>query len=225
MATITGNLQNALAGLIAGQVTVQLCGYGAMVPRNNGVALFGNPSTLPADIQVAASTGAFTFEVTGNDEIEPAGTYYTVTISDTNGDVVQINAYQFLGSGTYDLNLIDPFDPTLPLPPLPPLIVSQLLLVPYSATPNFPGDQYTAWDFTLNGDVTSSTLSGLMQGNLYTFIISQGASAGGTFKWPTGCLNTPTVDPAAGSTTIQTFIALANSGGPLLPIGPATYFP
>ena len=220
MATVTGTLQNALGDMIEGQVTVQLCGYGAMVPRANGTGLFGSVSTLPADVPVSAA-GLFTFEVTGNDAISPVGTYYTVTVSDANGDIVQVNAYQFLGQQSYDLNLIDPFDPTQPLPPLPPLITNLLLVVPFSATPEFPGDVYATFRITLNGDVTSSTAPDTVQGNLYTFIIIQDAVGGHAFTWPTNFINPSPINPDPNGGTVQTFVMGLND---LVAIGPATWW-
>jgi hypothetical protein len=222
MATVTGTLQNALGDMIEGQVTVQLCGYGAMVPRANGTGLFGSVSTLPADVPVSAA-GLFTFEVTGNDAISPVGTYYTVTVSDANGDIVQVNAYQFLGQQSYDLNLIDPFDPTQPIPPLPPLITNLLMLVPFSPTPVFPGDTYTTWAITLSAEVTSSTLTGQVAGNLYTFIIAQNSTGGYLFAWPAAVINESSINPMPNSLTIQTFVCIANNG-PLMAIGPATWW-
>jgi hypothetical protein len=188
------------------------------------VALFGNPSTLPADIQVAGNTGAFTFEVTGNDEIEPTGTYYTVTISDANGDVVQINAYQFLGSGAYDLNLIDPFDPTLPLPPLPPLIINQLQTVAPSFDMVFDGDiGYTAFQTTLPGPVSAPVFQNMVPGNLYTFIIIQDAAGGHEFVWAANVFNAMGIDSQPKSQSVQTFVADGN--GNLIAIGGGTYYP
>ena len=221
MATITGNLEGIVDNAVEeGSVTIALCGYGSQVPRANGVAVFG--SVTSEDIEVDGD-GDFEAEVVGNDEIVPAGTYYTVTVKDANGDVVQCNAYLLLGDNTYDLNVTDPFDPTQPMPPLPPLIINQLLIIAFSPTPNFPGDQYTAWGLTLNGNVTSSTMSGTVAGNLYTFIITQDATGGWAFVWPTAVINATPVNPIPRSITIQTFVCFANNG-PLLPIGPATYY-
>jgi hypothetical protein len=166
--------------------------------------------------------GEFTFTVVSNDEIQPAGTYYTVTLKDANGDIAQVNAYMFLGDNDYDLDDVDPFDPSQPMPPLPPLIINQLLIVPWSPTPNFPGDQYLTWAINLTGDVTSSTVSGLVAGNLYTMMILQDSIGGRQFTWAPQFLNATPVNPKPNGITIQTFVAWA-TGGPLLPIGPATY--
>jgi hypothetical protein len=221
MATVTGTLQNALSAEIAGQVTVQLCGYGAMVPRANGVALFGNVSTLPTDIPVG-DTGIFNFEVTGNDEISPAGTYYTVAIADANGDVVQVNAYQFLGTQSYDLNLIDPFDPTQPLPPLPPLITNLLDVVSVQ-DPVFDGSQYTAFQMLLTASGAQAEFVNMVPGNLYTFILDQDGTGGRTFEWPANAYNGTFIMPTPNSRTIQTFVADESSN--LYAIGAATLWP
>jgi hypothetical protein len=221
MAMITGKLEDILGNVEGGSVEIALCGYGNQVPRANGQALISKPFAT----DTAGSDGTFTQELTGNDEIAPAGTYYTVTVKDKNGDIVQVNAYLFLGDTTYDLDVTDPFDPSQPTPPLPPLIINQLLILPFSATPDFPGDQYLSWAITLTGDVTSSSLSGIAMGNLYTFVIQQDSTGNRIFTWPLGVQNAMAVDPAPNSISIQTFIALASGIGPLLPIGPGTYFP
>lgn len=223
MATITGNLTGVIeATPEEGSVVIALCGYGSQIPRVQGTSLFARATSLQID---ADEDGNFEAEVAGNDEIAPEGTYYTVTVLDSNGDVVQCNAYLFLGDTDYDLDATDPFDPGQPMPPLPPLIFNQLLIVspPFSPTPNFPGDQYLTWGFQLTGDVTSSTLSGIVQGNLYTFIITQDSTGGWVFTWPAMVLNATPVDQGPSTMTIQTFVAIANNG-PLLPIGPATYY-
>jgi len=223
MATISGTLTGVIEDAPEeGSVVIALCGYGPQVPRVQGSSLMARVTSLQID---ADPDGSFEAEVAGNDQIQPAGTYYTITVLDANGDVVQVNAYVFLGNNDYDLDATEPFDPSQPMPPLPPLIINQLLIVspPFSPTPNFPGDQYTAWGFNLTGDVTSSTMSGIVQGNLYTFLITQGSPGGWKFTWPPMCLNATPVDPTPSSMTVQTFIAIANNG-PLLPIGPATYY-
>lgn len=222
-AEITGTLVNIIGDDAPelGTVTFALCGYGPQVPRVEDTALVGRITTLQVQ---ADANGDFEAELWGNDQIDPPGTYYTVTVMDDNGDIVQVNAYVFLGGQSYDLGTAEPFDPTQPMPGLPPLIFNQLLIIAFSQTPNFPGDQYTAWGITLNGDVTSSTMTGQMGGNLYTFIVTQDATGGWNFVWPVAVLNATPVNPNPRSITIQTFVCLANNG-PLLPIGPATYYP
>ena len=222
-ATLTGKLANIMGNDAAeeGSVVIALCGYGSRVPVVPGQAVLGRLTTLDVD---ADASGDFEAELWGNDIIAPAGTYYTVTVKDSNGDIMQVNAYVFTEGQSYDLDTVQPFDPNQPPPQIPPAIVNQLLIVAFSATPNFPGDQYTAWGITLTGDVTSSTMSGIVAGNLYTLIISQDSAGGHLFTWPSMVLNASPVNPNGGSLTVQTFVAIANNG-PLFPIGPATYYP
>jgi hypothetical protein len=210
-------------------VDIMLCGYGSRSPVCRGVGS-ENGSYYTAEmnsVPVSAPGNAFSVTVTGNDLIEPPGTYYTVTFRDPNGDILQCNAYIFLGSNDYDLTNTEPFDPSLPPAPLPPLIIPQLVIVPYSGFEDFDGTQGTAFQLTLAGDSDGSTCSNMIPGNLYTFIIIQDATGGHVFFWPSGPAPTGTrnqaypICPTPGSITIQTFVAISTTL--LLPIGPGTY--
>lgn len=221
MPTVTAKLDAILNEQtdIGGHISVQLCGYGSQVPRVNGVAMLSQVEALNFSPN---PSGIITITLFGNDEISPAGTYYTFTFMNDNGDVVQVNAYRFLSSTpTYDLTLIDPYDPNQPPPPLPPLITNQLLIVPWSEDMEFPGDVYTAFRTTLTGDVTSSSAPGTVQGNLYTFIINQDATGGHAFTWPPNVVNATPINPNPNSRTVQTFVmATAN----LYPISAGTWY-
>lgn len=221
MPTVTGKLEASTnSTVVVGSVNVQLCGYGSQVPRINGVALVGQITTQNIE---AGADGTFTFSVAGNDSISPAGTYYAVTVLDANGDIAQTNAYLFLSTtSSYDLTLIDPYDPNQPPPPLPPLLTNQLLIVPWSATPEFPGDELATWRITLTGDVTSSTAPDTLQGNLYTFIILQDSVGDHAFAFPPNCVNATPVNPTPNGITIQTFVMGVSD---LVPIGAGTYLP
>ena len=220
-ATITGKLLSILGADVAepGSVVFALCGYGSQVPRVMSTGIVARLTTLEVE---ADANGDIEAELWGNDSINPPGTYYTATVKDSNGDVMQCNAYVFLGGANYDLAGAQPFDPNQPPPALPPLITNLLILIAFSPTPVFPGDTFTAWGITLTGDVTSSSTSNTVAGNLYTFIISQDSTGGHQFVWPTNVFNATPVSPTPSAITVQTFVALANNG-PMLPIGPATY--
>lgn len=199
---------------------VQLCGYGSQIPRSPSYAMFGRLTEREITVDV---DGNFAFTVTPNDEIEPAGTYYTVVVKDKNEDIAQINAYRFTGPGPFDLNIFPPYDPNQPPPSLPPLLTNLLLHVAFSPTPNFPGDIYTAYRFDLSGDVTGGTISGMVPGNLYTFIITQDAVGGHAFVWPTGVNNGSVTSATPNASTIQTFVAVED--GTLYSVGPGTWTP
>ena len=205
---------------VNGTLDVQLCGFGSQVPRAPGYALLGRITEQNITVDV---DGNFEFTLTPNDQIDPAGTYYTVVVRDGNGDIAQINAYLFIGEGPFDLTVFPPFDPNQPPPPLPPLLTNQLLNVAFSTFPNFPGDTYTAFRFDLSGDTTGGTITGMVPGNLYTFIITQDAAGGHTFVWPAGINNGATTSRTPNVATIQTFIAIED--GTLYAIAPGTWTP
>jgi hypothetical protein len=220
MPTITGTLQTFIDDEAnPGSIEVALCGYGSQVPRLQGE---GIASRVTDDSPEVGDDGTFSFDVPGNDEISPEGTYYTVTVKDDNGDIVQVNAYQFASTQTdYDLNQTVPFDPSQAMPPaVPPLILDLLEIVSYSPAAVFSGDVYSAWQITLTGDC-APTFENVVDGNLYTVIVIQDASGGHAFNWPSNVNNATPVSPAADDITIQTFVAVE---GDLYAIAPATYY-
>lgn len=212
MATVHGILKGVGDGDAdpGATVDIMLCGYGSRSPVSRGVGSEsgsyytaekrGITPTLPGN--------EFNVVVTGNDLIQPAGTYYTVIIRDSNGDILQCNAYLFLGSNDYDLTTTDPYDPTQPPPPLPPLILNQLLGVGVADPTVFSGDQYTAWKIILTGDVDTIEVTDLIPGNLYTFIIQQDGTGGRAFNWDSAgnVFNAAPVNPDPGAYTVQTFV-------------------
>lgn len=197
-----------------GSIDIALCGYGSRSPvaqgpgGSNGVFM----DVAFNDLKATGPGNSYTVTLLGNDLIVPAGTYYTFTFRNDNGDILQCNAYIFLGDNTYDLSDYDPFDPTQPPPPLPPLIISQLLVLPSGVwSPDFDGSQYTAWKITLTIDVGGAQFSGLIPGNLYTFIIVQDAVGNHAFTFPAGpppfgTRNPVEVSQEPNSTTVQTFV-------------------
>ena len=221
MPTITGRLQTILDDEpAAGSVEVALCGFGSQVPRINGMGL---GARVTDDSPVVDEDGTFEFQVDGNDKILPAGTYYTVTVKDDNGDIVQVNAYQFLSTqGEYDLDETPPFDPSINPPSLPPLILNLLQIVPYQNDAEYSGAQYIAWQTTMTGDTNAPVFTNLHDGQLYTLILIQDAVGLHAFQWPDNVINAPWINPEPNGMTIQTFVAVA---GELLPIGAATFYP
>lgn len=216
---IDGVAKDVLGNSVAGaQVTVQLCGYGSQTPRINNAFVYADlmNNTITGD-----ENGQYHFTLFSNDQIEPAGTYYTFTYANANGDIQQVNAYFFSGAGEWDTSVIPPYDPNQPPPQLPPLITNLLLVVNWSATPEFPGDVYTSFRIVLTGDVTSSTAPDTQPGNLYTFIIFQDSVGGHAFTWPSNFLNASAVNPVPNGLTVQTFVMGETD---LIAISPATWF-
>jgi len=220
MCTITGTLQSIVDEQAnQGTVEVALCNYGAQVPRIDGAGL----GALITDRSPAvADDGSFSFTVEGNDHILPANTYYTVTVKDDNGDIVQCNAYQFTEGSDYDLNETEPFDPSdAPPPGIPPLLENLLESLPFSSTPVFDGAMFQGWEILLTGDVTGGTIANMQPGNLYTFIIVQDGTGGHRFTWPFNVFNASPINPDPNGYTIQTFVA--DEFSHLLPISAATW--
>jgi len=218
-ATITGKMLGVTGEVVVGSLDVALCGYGSQVPRATGIATL---SRLTENTTITIeSDGTFDFIVNGNDQIEPAGTYYTITVRDDNGDIAQVNAYQFLDNVTYDLNSIAPYDPSQPFP-LPPAIVNQLEYVNINTAGNYVGDGGNYLSFQLNAtqDGTIQIINGL-PGNLYTFIIKQDSIGGHNLLWDPHFINATVVNPAQNGITVQTFVMSDNSI--LYPIGAGTW--
>jgi hypothetical protein len=201
-----------------GSVSIALCGYGSQVPRTNGGTIVNLEYTISPPDPLNAQ---WTAVVSGNDAIRPEGTYYVVTYRNANGDIAQIMAFVFADAQDYDLEFASPFDPNQPPPPIPPIITNLLLVVPYSGAPNFPGDTFTSWQITLEGDA-SPTFTNLVDGNLYTIIAIQDSGGEHKFDWPSNVFNATPVNPDPNSMTVQTFVAVSND---LYPIGAGTYFP
>lgn len=80
---------------------------------------------------------------------------------------------------------------------LGPTSVAQYALVPYSATPTFAVDPALIFAFTLNGNVTSSTITGSAVGQEISFYLCQNGTGGYSFAWPTSFLNPPTMPQEA----------------------------
>lgn len=209
---------------IYGSIEFALCGYGSQVPRVAGQAIFSGATTPQIAMQTGADDGGeagdFLVWLYSNDLIDPAGTYYTVTIRNSNGDVLQVNAYLLIGGGSFDLSTLQPYDPNQPPPRLPPLIINQLLIVPWASDVQFPGDEYLTYRLMLTDDVTSSEITNPQPGNLYTFIIAQDSTGNHLFAWPSICVNPPQIYPPPNGVTIQTFVM---GGVYLWPIGAPTW--
>ena len=203
-----------------GFVEIALCGYGAQIPRVPSEAVFARvTSDWPVNKNVP-DNGTFTAYLFSNPLIEPQGTYYTVTIKDSNGDTVQVNAYQFPTAGDFDLDTLIPYDPGQPPPPLPPLVIPQLQIVAPSANPVFDGTKFTAFQITLTGDA-QAVIQNMIPGTLYTFIIMQDGAGNHRLGFPSSTRNTAPLNIQPNSTTTQTFVAI--DGNVLYAIGGGTW--
>jgi hypothetical protein len=122
--TIFGNLEDILGDSNEGSLIVTLCGFGPNLPR-----IYSGPMISAAKVNQAIEVdadGNFSFQIWGNDVILPGPmvTFYQITILDANGNVVQTNAYQFSGTGSYNLSTIQPITPPTYVPNIEDAVVT-----------------------------------------------------------------------------------------------------
>jgi hypothetical protein len=61
-------------------------------------------TSMLAQIQKKIIGASISTPIYGNDAISPSGTYYAISVVDSQNNVVQSGMYQFTGSGTQDLS-------------------------------------------------------------------------------------------------------------------------
>jgi hypothetical protein len=248
-ATIIATMKDLVGALQpASKLTVQLCGYGSQVPRIPLTAMIAQTSPLAF---TAGGTGIITMTLWGNDVITPANTYYTFTVTDENGNVIQVNAYQFLGPGTYDLSNTPLFNPPPPsILALDPvlknpegaalqeivgditiegnLIVTgsingggNIYIVAPTPTPVFDGHLGASFKMTLTEAVTSSTAPNMSGKLLVPFQFLQDVTGGWAFVWPPTVKGGGDVNPAPNARSTQVFAV--DTDGSLHAAGPMMY--
>lgn len=77
----------------------------------------------------------------------------------------------------------------------------------FTATPTWNATANSTFAMTLTGNVTGQTISGLVAGQLVTFIWTQDATGGWTVVYPATVYGASPVYAGAGSTTTQSFRA------------------
>lgn len=217
MLNVAGTVKDILGVAYAGaQLRIQLMNFGNYVPRVSGVGIVGG--TAPLEIETDGA-GAFNFNLYGNDEISPGGTYYAFTFLDSRHNVIQLNAYQFLnGVNVADLSTKAPYDPTTPtLPPLPTVSGNYVTLA-YASPLAIDGSLGDVYELTLTGNVGSSTMTNVVTGRRYVFILIEDGTGGRTFSWPGNVITPDAIDTTAGRKNIQEFVARPD--GNLYPLGP-----
>ena len=76
----------------------------------------------------------------------------------------------------------------------------------FSTTPTFNGAINNAFVMTLSGNVSSSTFSNGVVGQLYTFCIKQDVTGGRVFTWPANVKGAGTIYPTPGISNVQQFV-------------------
>lgn len=199
-------------------VEIALCNFGAILPRILGTALLAKvgPATQKIPYVGVTLTG---LKLWGNDVITPAGTYYTITILDSDENILQSGAYVFTGTVTDDLS-----NRAQIFPSATSSVMGSEVTLQATAMPSFdcrlvngPVEFY----LVLTQNVTSSTLLPNFAGQLVIFRLQQDATGGWTFVWPVNVQNPGVIDPDINAVTSQLFYVASN--GYLYPLGPQTY--
>jgi hypothetical protein len=111
--TLTANLQD-VSGVAAGTtespavLRIALCGFGLTLPCIVGTS---NLAKVGPEDFYDPGTG-ISIKLWGNDVINPLGTYYAITLLDSDGNILQTGAYQFQGSLSIDLSSAPQIVPT-----------------------------------------------------------------------------------------------------------------
>jgi hypothetical protein len=226
-ATIIANMLTLLGAADPGSsMTIQLAGYGSQVPRVAGSGLLVRTRPIPL---IAPGSGLIQETIWNNAVITPQGTYYTMTFSDEAGNVIQLNAYQFLQDGSYDLSNTPIYNPFPPLPPPPADAV--LKNPPGGTTQTVAGALRATFLMELNEPVIVNPATALFdgsQGNSFKISLTQSvnavfqnmqgkslvsvrivqAAAGGPFlfNWPANVRNGGEINPTNGSRNTQLLI-------------------
>jgi hypothetical protein len=148
-------------------------------------------------VTLAGVFGAlFTGSITGTNPITSTGTF-TVNI-----DMAQQSANTFLGGpasgGTGPVTART-------------LVAADIAVktnVTFSATPAFNAGLAALQTFTmtLTANVTSSTITNATAGQILTFVITQNATGGWTFAWPTNSKGASAIGSNASEVSVQSFV-------------------
>ena len=81
---------------------IALCGYLGVTPAVPGAGNIAKVTSWFVDIPFAGTM--LSVKLWGNDQISPSGTYYCISVLDTQKNVVQTGVYEFTGTVTVDLS-------------------------------------------------------------------------------------------------------------------------
>ena len=93
-----------------------------------------------------------------------------------------------------------------------------IVSIPYSPTPAFNAAESNGFQMTLTGNITSSTIGGVLPGQLVAFYFAQDSVGGRTVSWPVSFVGTIQPDPAPNAVSVILF--RADLGGILRAVSP-----
>jgi hypothetical protein len=86
-------------------------------------------------------------------------------------------------------------------------LLSNLISLAYSPTPAFNAASANGFQMTLTGNITSSTISGVLPGQVVGFFFVQDATGGRTVSWPASFVGAMQPDPAENAVSLILFKA------------------
>ncbi len=99
--------------------------------------------------------------------------------------------------------------------------LNSIVVIPYATSVVFNAAVSAQFDLTLTGNVASSSLTNVTEGELLLFLISQDGTGGRSFVWPTSITSPGAICQIANSTSLQFFVRRPTStGSAILPITP-----
>jgi hypothetical protein len=156
-----------------------------------------------------------------NTALTPGGTYYQVDECPYYTCQVRFAFYATVAS--LDISNIIPTPGTSPVYGALQNGGFSYAVVAYSATPTFsPAGSLMLWKMTLTGNVTAPTLIAGSIPSIFIFELSQDATGGRTFTWPSNVIGGATIGSAANQLTVQEFLW---DGSNAIALGPATLNP
>jgi hypothetical protein len=129
---------------------------------------------------------------------------------DTTSVVTNVTLENILRNSSTTLILDDPAGETINVDKVASYTIGGTAggyqLVTFSATPTFSATLGGSFKITLTANVTSSTLSNAIVGQVLRFIICQDATGSRTFVWPTNVLGGMTIGSTLSTCSAQTFL-------------------
>ena len=230
--TLTATLQD-VSGAEAGSVSspailrIALAGFGLTLP-----CIPGTSNIVKVGPQDFLDNGSGQISVTlwGNDVINPASTYYAITLLDGDGNILQTGAYRFTGTLNIDLSNAPQI---YPISPVTPDGIPVLTNPPGAGLQTIDGNLTVTGSFNFGFDVIELAIVGgvvtvdLLLGSVFhllltenvtiqlnnpqpgqtlTFMIEQNGAGNWTVTWPGTVLNfIDPVNPVADGKTLQKF--------------------
>ena len=118
--TLTATLLDYSGNIIGSAIQpawlrIGLCGFGPVLPSIPGTGNITKITSWFLDVPFVGT--ALSVKLWGNDQVNPSGTYYAISVLDQQKNIIQTGIYQFTGTQTIDLSsaaqIVQPMAPQL----------------------------------------------------------------------------------------------------------------